>query len=151
VVASPTPTPSPTPTAQAIGPLPPGTYAWDELLGTECLQPYESPWQEEYTVLECTQPHAAQLVKRGTFPDEAAYPGLEQLASRMNLLCTDPAVIDYSLTAGITDLQFAASYAATAAEWQDGHRDYFCFVNRASGEPLGGTIARPPVAPTPAP
>ncbi len=53
----------------------------------------------------------------------------------MNLLCTDPGVIDYALTAGITDLQFAASYAVTSSEWKDGHHDYFCFVNRAGGEP----------------
>ncbi len=86
--------------------------------------------------MPCTEPHAAQLVRRGTFADDTAYPGLEALASRMNLLCTDPTYIDYTLTAGITDLQFAASYAATSSEWADGHHDYFCFVNRTSGEPL---------------
>jgi hypothetical protein len=150
VVASPTPTPTPTATALPLGPLPPGTYAWDELLGTECLEPYESPWQEQYTVVDCTQPHAAQLVKRGTFTEDTTYPGLEELASRMNLLCTDPSVIDYGLTAGITDLQFAASYAPNATEWQQGQHDYFCFVNRAGGTPLTTTIAKPPVAPAPA-
>lgn len=147
IVTSATPTPSPSATALPLGPLPPGTYAWDELLGTECLEPYESPWQEQYTVVDCTQPHAAQLVKRGTFTEDTTYPGLEELATRMNLICTDPGVIDYALTAGITDLQFAASYAANATEWEDGHHDYFCFVNRAAGTPLTTTLAKPPVAP----
>lgn len=151
VVASPSPTPSATATVRPLGPLPVGTYAWDELLGTECLDPYESPWQEQYTVVDCTTPHAAQLVTRGTFTEDTVYPGLEELAARMNLLCTAPTVIDYALTAGIADLQFASSYAANAAEWDEGHHDYFCFVNRAGGEPLTTTIAKPPVAPTPPP
>lgn len=147
--ASPSPTPSLT-LAPEIGPVSPGVHAWDELLGGECIAPYESPWQEEFRVVPCSVPHYAQLVVRGTF-DDVTYPGFDELNARMNALCTDPAVIDYNQTSGIPDLQFAASFAVDEAEWRDGHRDYFCFVNRSSGEPVTGTVAHPQVAPTPAP
>ena len=48
----------------ATGPQPAGVHKWDTLFGGECLQPYASPWDEEFTVADCAAPHAAQLVYR---------------------------------------------------------------------------------------
>ena len=156
VSPSPTPSASPTPEALALGPAPPGEYTWDELLGGECLEPYESPWVEDFTVVDCTSPHAAQMVYRGVFVDEAqvVYPGVEELQKRINLLCTPPTIINYAVAGTVSDVQVAASFAADEQEWDAGHRSYFCFVNRLSGEPLTADVAMPqvaPAAPLPAP
>jgi hypothetical protein len=153
--AEPTPTPTPTPTAPAfvLGPVAPGVYAWDELLGGECLDPWESAWQDQYTVVDCTSPHPAQMVVRAEFVDEenAGYPGFDELQKRINLLCTAPTVIDYAATGGATDVQVSASFAVDESDWFDGNRTYYCFVNRANGATFSNSIAIPQVAPTPTP
>lgn len=134
------------PALPATGPLPPGEYAWELLRGGECVEPFESAWQEAYMVVDCAAPHAAQLVTRAAFADAAgsAYPGAEELAARAAELCAAPTVIDYAAAAGITDLQVLASFAADEAEWNAGHHDVFCFAHRASGEPLTASIAAAP-------
>ena len=159
ISADPTPSvsaPVALPVGTPIVPLTPGTYRWSELQGGECLEPYESPWQDEYTVVDCTQPHAAQLVARGLFVEVAgqAYPGFEELGSRINLLCSAPTVIDYAVAGTINDVQVAASFAADVDEWDAGNHGYACFVSRAGGEPLTASVGVPQVvaaAPTPTP
>jgi hypothetical protein len=151
------PTPSAEPTAEALAPgtpitpVAPGVHLWSELQGGECLEPYESPWQDEYTVVDCTQPHAGQMVARGQFEeiDGSSYPGLEELASRINLLCSAPTVIDYAVAGTVNDIQVAASFAADVDEWNDGNRSYSCFVSRAGGAPLTASVGVPQVVPTP--
>jgi hypothetical protein len=140
------PTTAPVAAPPAVGPLAAGTHAWDALLGTECLDPYGSAWEEEYTVVDCAAPHAAQMVFRGIFADEAfaPYPDASVLQARINLLCTSPTTINYAVASQFADIQIAASYAATEADWDAGQRDYYCFVSRSSGEPL--TVANAPVA-----
>jgi hypothetical protein len=131
-----------------VGPIAAGGHSWSDLLGTECVDPYESAWAESYTVVDCAAPHAAQMVFRGIFDDEtyAAYPGAEALQSRVNLLCTPASVIDYAAAKAYSDIQIAASYPATAEQWDAGNRNFYCFVNRSSGEPLTETVAITPVA-----
>ncbi len=154
-VAAPTPTPSATPTPEPTvalpqtGPLPPGEYAWDELLGGECLAPYESAWQERYTVVDCGTPHPAQMLVRGQFDDaaDAAYPGFDELTTRIGLLCTSPSVINFQVAGTAQDIQVAASFAVDAAEWDAGNRTYYCFANRASGADLTASIAVQQAAP----
>jgi len=147
VAASGTPTAetSETPTPEPTAPQPAGVHAWDTLFGGECLEPYTDAWQQEFTVVDCATPHAAQLVYRGTLPGDAsaAYPGEAELASQMNLLCTAPGVIDVKAVSGMTDLQVQGSYPATAEQWGEGARDYYCFASRSSGEKLTATIAGP--------
>jgi hypothetical protein len=159
VAQAPTPVPTAAPDdaiaqpvlpADAVGPVAPGEHAWNTLLGTECLEPFESAWQEDYTVVECSEPHAAQLVYRGRFEESAldAFPTVAVLQARMNLLCASPENIDYAAAAEFTDIQISASFAGTVDDWNDGNRDYFCFVSRSSGEPLTASVAmaaRPPV------
>jgi hypothetical protein len=157
VFAQPTPVASPTPSAIAlveakpskIGPLAPGSYSWSALLGTECLQPYASAWDEKYTVVDCAAPHTAQLVYHGIFGDEAfaPYPGLPALLTRINLLCSAPTAINYAAASQFTDIQISASYTATESDWAAGKRDYYCFVTRSSGDPLTASVAVAPAAP----
>lgn len=153
-LVAPTNTPTPTPTEVPLGPVDPGTYRWDDLLGGECVDPYDGPWENTYTVVDCEQPHPAQLVTRGTFPEAdggGGYPGIEALQSQVNLLCTAPTVIDYAKANAYTDIQFEASYAVSARDWFDGNHSYFCFLSRSNGGELTGTVAMPQVAPTPTP
>ena len=139
------PTPTPTATTPAVGPLAPGTYAWDELLGGECLDPFESAWQQTYTVVDCGVPHPSQLVLRGELPDShtTPYPGIEQLVTRMNLLCTAPTVINHYVTGEFTDIQVFSSVPVDEADWADGNRTYYCFLARSSGEPFTAPITVP--------
>ncbi len=153
-LVAPTTTPSPTPTTAPLGPVKPGEYLWNELLGGECLDPYTGPWEVKYTVVDCAEPHPAQLVTRGTFPTTEgsfAYPGIEALQSQVNLLCTAPTVVDYSKANAYTDVQFEASYAISEDDWFNGNHSYYCFLTRGSGEDITGSIAMPQVAPTPGP
>lgn len=143
--APPTETAEPEPTAAQ----PAGVHAWDQLFGGECVDPFLTPWAEDFTVVDCAAPHAAQLVYRGTFDEtpEAAFPGEAELASQINVLCTAAGVIDLAAASGYPDLQVQGSFPVTDEQWTDGQRNYYCFVNRSSGEPLSATVAGPGPAP----
>jgi hypothetical protein len=146
-------TPIPTDTASAgphVGPLPVGTYEWNELLGGECLDPFDSAWQDDYTVIDCAQPHAAQLLARGTFDDavSAPFPEVDELVVQTTALCSTDAIINYAAAAAITDLELVASFAPDAARWDAGQRDYYCFATRSGGEAFTESIAQPHVVAT---
>lgn len=142
----PTPTPTTVPGSAPPGPVAAGVHAWDDLGGGECLSGYTSPWAEEFTVVDCAASPSAQLVTTGVFaePATAAFPGEAELHSRLNLLCTAPAVLD-DAASGITDLVWQGSYPVDAAEWAAGDRRYYCFFSRSTGEPLPGSVAAAPV------
>lgn len=137
-----TSTPTPTVSIPAEGTLPPGTYAWDMLRGGECLGDYDSPWAEEFTVVDCEGEHDAQLVSVGTMSDDenAAFPGEDELASQIYLKCSDPSVIDLTAAGEYGDVQVQGSYPVTEEQWNEGERNYYCFVNRSSGDPLTGSL-----------
>ncbi|HSP53223.1 MAG TPA: hypothetical protein VLO00_10045, partial [Cryobacterium sp.] len=144
-------TPGATPSASpaATGPQPVGEHPWDSLFGGECLQPYGTPWDEEFTVADCAAPHAAQLVYRGSFAGDAAtaFPGEAELAGQINLLCSAPGVIDLAAAGSYDDVQVQGSYPITEEQWSAEARYYYCFVSRASGEPLTASVAGPGPAP----
>jgi len=142
---TPTATPTPTPTAPPTpkDPAAVGTHAWDALGGGECLQPFTSPWAQNFTVVACTTPHTAQLVLRGSFTTDptAAYPGAQELASQINTLCMKPGVINLSAASAFDDIQVQGSYPASTEQWTSGQRSYFCFVSRSSGKSITGSLA----------
>ena len=139
--AEPTPTPTPEPVAET-GPLAAGVHPWTELRGGECLDPFTSPWDESFTVVDCAAPHAAQLITRVSLnPDPAAtYPGEAAIVSQLNLACTAPTVLDYAAASTYPDIQWQASYPVSDAQWAEGQRDYSCFITRSSGEQLTGSV-----------
>jgi hypothetical protein len=154
-VAGPSGTPSPSVSPSiALGPVAPGEYTWDELLGGECLDPFEGAWEETYTVVDCVDPHPAQMVHRGVIPDPAQaidlYPGEEALQTQALAFCRGPGIFDPATAGVLIDAVVEASYP-TEEVWADGGRDYFCFVTRSSGEPISGSLVLPPVAPAPDP
>jgi hypothetical protein len=159
-VAPPPVLPTPTPTATAppvvaIGPVAPGEHRWDELLGGECISPYQSAWQDSYVVVACATPHPAQMVFRGTFADplNATYPGIDELQKRIPALCGAATVINYAVAGTAADIQITASFAADAADWNKGNRTFYCFATRAAGATFASSIAIPlkPAAPSPSP
>lgn len=139
---TPTATPTPTPTGPPTGPVPPGTYAWDQLGGGECLDGYTSPWAEEFTVVPCDGAHDAQLVRRGELEGVigSPYPGESSITEQMTLLCTDPTILDLAAAGQFSWMQWQAAFPPNADEWNKGDRSYYCFFNRSSGEKITGTI-----------
>ncbi len=149
VVPTGTPSPSASP-GVVLGPVEPGEYEWDELLGGECLDPFDGPWETIYTVVDCADPHPAQMVHRGVIPetptDTGLYPGEEILQTQVLGLCRGPGIFDPALAGALTDAEIQASYP-TEEIWDEGGRDYFCFVSRSTGEPITGSVTLPQVAP----
>ncbi|GAA1060530.1 septum formation family protein [Agromyces bracchium] len=131
------------PVAAPTAPQPAGVHSWEALFGTECLEPFESPWAEEFTVVDCASPHTAQLAYRGTFAgDEAAeFPGEEALAAQSQELCAAEGVIDPAAAGGVGELQMVTAFPVTAEQWDAGQRSYYCFVEQVSGEPLTVSLA----------
>jgi len=131
--------------AVTVGPVAAGEHNWSDLLGGECLAPFESAWQDEYTVVDCAEPHPAQLLHRGVLEDaaDAAYPGVDALQARIVPLCTAPQIIDYPATGGATDIQISASFPADEQDWADGNRAFFCFASRTDGAEFTNSIAVP--------
>uniref|UniRef100_UPI00286C0C28 septum formation family protein n=1 Tax=Salinibacterium sp. TaxID=1915057 RepID=UPI00286C0C28 len=140
--------PSTTPTVTPVtgtGPVAAGDHPFDELLGGECLTLYESPWQETYTVVDCGQPHPAQMLARATLPDAAgaAYPATADLQASTTLACTAATVIDYASAGEFDDIQISASFPPSSERWAGGDRTYYCFASRSGGGDLTGSIAIP--------
>jgi hypothetical protein len=156
---APAPPPTPTPTTAPpipvgeIGPVGPGDHEWNDLLGGECLGRFESAWQDAYQVVDCAQPHPAQMVFRGTFNylAEDAYPGSAELLSQATLACTSSTVVDYAAAKPYKDVQVSTSFAADQREWDDGNHSFLCYVSRSSGDTFTASIGMPPVAITAAP
>ncbi|GAB3610900.1 hypothetical protein GCM10027414_30260 [Humibacter ginsengiterrae] len=140
-----TPTPTPTATPVATGPQAPGKHPWNTLRGGECLQPFTTAWANTFTVVDCAAPHAGQMVYTGVFSTDpkAAFPGADQLASQINVLCSRPGVLNLDAAGQYDDAQVQGSYPVTAKQWQDGQRSYYCFVSRSSGQPITGSLAGP--------
>ena len=142
VSPTPTPTSTPTPTPEITATQPVGVHEWNTLFGGECLEPYASPWEEDFTVVDCAASHTAQLVYRGTFGGDQAtiFPGEAALAAQINLLCTKPDILDVAAAGAYSNLQMQGSYPITEEQWNTGSRNYFCFVSRASTEALAASI-----------
>ena len=122
-----------------------GVHPWNTLFGGECLEPYDSPWAEDFTVVDCATAHTGQLVFRGTVDGDATtvFPGEAELAAQINVLCSAAGLIDLTAAAAAADVQVQGSYPVTDEQWTAGERRYYCFVSRSSGEPLTSSLAGP--------
>ena len=85
----PTSTAAATPAPEVTTPAVAGAHPWDQLAGTECVDPYTDAWAQDFTVVDCAAPHAAQLVYRGSFGGDAttAFPGEDALEAQIDALC----------------------------------------------------------------
>nr|BFF16132.1 hypothetical protein GCM10025699_74350 [Microbacterium flavescens] len=125
---------------QPTGPLAAGTHPWSDLRGGECLAEAADAWQQEYEVVACDQPHAAQVTVVGEL-DDADYPGAEALQARLSTLCSSPEALDLTAAADYRDIEVAANYPLSDTEWASGDTSYACFVDRSSGEPFTSDLA----------
>jgi hypothetical protein len=147
LLGTPAPAPTAVPTDAPGGPTamqPPGEYAFDELFGGECLDPFETPWADRFTVVDCETPHAAQLVYAGDLAvDEAylSYPGDSRIGQAAMSACSRQGVLDMSAAEPYTELQISSSYPASSEAWDSGDTRYFCFASLSSGEPIEGSVA----------
>ncbi|MET0725486.1 MAG: large membrane associated protein, partial [Leifsonia sp.] len=58
-------------------------------------------------------------------------------------LCSAPGIIDMTAAGPFPDLQLQGSYPITEEQWTTTNRYYYCFVNRAGGEPITASVAGP--------
>ena len=128
--------PSPTPTAEPTAPAAIGQNEWSVLFGGECINDFENAWQESFDVVDCAEPHEAQLVYRGDLAGDeaAAYPGEEELANITAESCVRPGIINANVASGYADLQIQTSFPVTEEQWTESKRYFYCFVDRSSGE-----------------
>jgi hypothetical protein len=102
-------------------------------------------WAEDFTVVDCTTPHTAQMAYTNLLSADPAapYPGADALAQQIPGLCTAAGVIDLGAAGAYPDLQVLGSFPATEQQWKAGQRSYYCFANRSSGQPLTTSVAGP--------
>lgn len=133
--------------SDAAGPDPvgPGVYSWSALQGGECIEPFDTVWAEEFTVVECDEPHSAQLLHRGEVgPEVTVYLDAEGWQGITPTLCDAGALLDFDEAAELNDLTWQLSYAGDATVWANGDRGYSCFITRSSGETLDGSLLAMP-------
>lgn len=144
-----TPAAAPTPTETAAPALPtatqpPGDYAFGELFGGECLEPFDGPWASTFTVVDCATPHAAQLVYAGdlavdgTYP---SYPGDSRIGKAAMAACSREGVLDLASAKSYADMQLSTAFPASSTAWDSGDTRYFCFASLASAGPIEGSVA----------
>lgn len=140
----------PTPTETTAAPVTelrsPGTYAWTELFGGECLDPYPGAWAEEFTVVSCSLPHAAQLVAVGDLSETAGvmYPGDAEISPLVSAECQKQGVLDLSAASAYTNMEVSFSHAANAEDWDSGNTAFSCFVSLADGSDITGSVKAEP-------
>jgi len=116
----------------------PGVWEWSELRGGECLAAFPGAFAEEYEVVSCATPHAAQVVIAELLSRDpgARYPGETVVLEAAREVCDVYSVIDLDVAAGYPDLQLELSYPVDASQWEQGLRVAYCFVTRSSTELL---------------
>ena len=125
------------------GPLGAGTVAAGQLAAGQCFTSYASAWQDEFTLVDCTQPHAAELyaiTQATVVANETVYPGEDRMADEAMRACQAAGVLPHEAAASIPDLRVEAAFALTQAEWDAGVRSYWCFASRAGGAPLESSL-----------
>jgi hypothetical protein len=146
-VATPAAVPTPEATEAPVVPTatqPPGEYAFTELFGGECLEPFDTAWAATFTVVDCATPHAAQLVYAGDLAlDETylSYPGDKRVGKAAMAGCSRKGVLNLTTAKAYTDLLVSSAYPVSSEAWDSGDTRYYCFVNLSSGDPIEGDLA----------
>ncbi len=138
-----TPEPTATKEADATAIREPGTWAWNQLFGGECIDPFPGAWAESFEVVNCETPHAAQLVAVGDLADGAgaAFPGADKAAALAETACSAQGVLDLTTAGAYPNLQVSLAYSPTQEQWDAGDTKYYCFVSLADASPITGSVA----------
>jgi hypothetical protein len=121
----------------------PGTWAWNQLYGGECVDPFPGAWAESFDVVDCATPHAAQLVAVGDLADGTGgtFPGVDQAAALSNTACSAQGVLDLATAGAYPNIQVSVAYPVTQEQWDSGETSYYCFVSLADAAPITGSVA----------
>lgn len=145
------PEPTPTEESSATATREPGTWAWNQLFGGECIDPFPGAWSESFEVVDCATPHAAQLVAVGDLAEGTGgtFPGVEQAAALSETACSAQGILDLNLAGAYPNIQISTAYAPTQEQWDAGDTEYYCFVTLADASPITGSVAGTGAEPTP--
>lgn len=143
------PAPESTEPATATAPREPGTWAWNQLFGGECVDPFPGAWAEEFDVVDCSTPHAAQLVAVGDLGvvTGGIYPGADEVGVVADTQCSAQGVLDLATAGEYPNMQISSAYAPTQEEWDAGNTSFYCFVSLADASPITGSVQGSGVTP----
>lgn len=146
LIATPAPIPTPTPTMKPAPTeaRPAGDWAYGELFGGECLATFDGPWSETFTVVDCSQPHEAQLVYAGDLALDGnypSYPGDQHVGDAASAECQRKGILDLTTAVAYTNLLISVAYPISEDDWNAGETRYYCFASRKGGDLLSESIA----------
>ena len=113
----------------------PGTWAWDELRGGECLTGFSDPFAEEFKVVSCSSPHNAELLHAELLSSVAAepYPEDPAVLAAARAACDVRDLVNIEVAKEFSDLRTSYSYPVSEDQWDAGERGVYCFVYSESG------------------
>ena len=127
-----------------VNPRDPGVWSWDELNGGECIAPYTDANQDSYTVVECSDPHTAQLVRVGDLRTDAGipvYPGDSAVGPVATGECFATGIIKASAYAAYPTLLSDVRYPTSQTQWNKGDTFYYCFARNLDLSSITGSVA----------
>ncbi|MFJ6000857.1 septum formation family protein [Arthrobacter sp. NPDC092385] len=112
------------------------------LASGECLADF-TDITEDAVLVDCAEPHNAQLVASEDYPEDAEFPGRDQLGLRAEAACaTASADIDPDVVTA--DLEVTLLRATPTAEtWADGDRRVDCFAVVGNGGTVSQSLLNP--------
>jgi HAE1 family hydrophobic/amphiphilic exporter-1 len=127
-----------------VDPRDPGVWSWDELNGGECIEPYADADQDSYTVVACSDPHTAQLVRVGDLRTDAGipvYPGDSAVGPVATGECYATGIIKASAYATYPTLLSDVRYPTSQTQWNKGDTFYYCFARNLDLSSITGSVA----------
>ncbi len=113
----------------------PGTWAWDELRGGECLTGFRDAFAEQFQVVSCSSPHNAELLHAELLSRESSepYPGDPAVLAAARAACDVRDLVNIEVAQEFSDLRTSYSYPVSQDQWDAGERGVYCFVYSESG------------------
>ena len=120
----------------------PGTWAWDELRGGECLSGFSEPFAEQFQVVSCSSPHDAELLHAELLSRVASepYPGDPAVLAAARAACDVRDLVNIEVAQEFSDLRTSYSYPVSQDQWEAGERAVYCFVYSESGATFRGSL-----------
>ncbi|MUK02774.1 hypothetical protein GM708_13075 [Vibrio cholerae] len=108
----------------------------------ECLADF-TVITEDAVLVDCAEPHNAQLVASESYPEDAGFPGRDQLGLRAEASCA-AASADINPDVVTEDLEVTLLRATpTEGTWADGDRRVDCFAVVENGDTLNQSLLNP--------
>ncbi|TKV26490.1 hypothetical protein FDK12_14060 [Arthrobacter sp. NamB2] len=112
------------------------------LAAGECLADF-TDITEDAVLVDCTEPHNAQLLASESYPDAAEFPGRDQLGLRAEAACA-AASADINPEVVVDELDVTLLRATPTAEtWADGDRRVDCFAVIENGDTVSQSLLNP--------